>query len=79
MFSIFSHQRNTNQNPDERVVHTHYSILAWKISWTEEPGRSHELDVTERLLMMKSGKMVLMNLVENRLVGTVGEGEGGMN
>lgn len=24
MFSIFSHQRNTNQNRDERVVHTHY-------------------------------------------------------
>ena len=59
-------------------METHSSILAWKISWTEEPGRSHELDVTERLLMMKSGKMVLMNLVENRLVGTAGEGEGGM-
>ena len=24
MFSIFSHQRNTNQNRDERVVHAHY-------------------------------------------------------
>ena len=28
---------------------------------------------------MKSRKMVLMNLVENELVDTAGEGEGGMN
>ena len=35
---------------------THFSILAWRISWTEEPGRApgspwgcRELDPTERL------------------------------
>ena len=28
---------------------------------------------------MESRKMVLMNLVENKLVDTAGEGEGGMN
>ena len=33
---------------------THSSILAWKIPWTQEPGRlqamgSHESDMTERL------------------------------
>ena len=35
---------------------THSSILAWKIPWTEEPGRLHsmgykELDVTEHACM----------------------------
>ena len=34
---------------------THSSILAWKTSWTQEPGRlqsmgSQELDATERLI-----------------------------
>ena len=33
---------------------THFSILTWKIPWTEEPGRLHitvlkESDVTEQL------------------------------
>ena len=29
---------------------THSSILAWRIPWTEEPGRSHkESDTTEQL------------------------------
>ena len=36
----------------EKEMATHYSILAWKIPWTEEPGRlqstgSKELDTTE--------------------------------
>ena len=26
---------------------THFSILAWEISWTEEPGRLQEPGVTE--------------------------------
>ena len=25
------------ENPLEKEMATHYSILAWKISWTEEP------------------------------------------
>ena len=25
-------------NPLEEVMATHFSILAWKIPWTEEPG-----------------------------------------
>ena len=39
----------------EKEMATHSSILAWKIPWTEEPGRLHspwgrkELDTTERL------------------------------
>ena len=37
----------------EKEMATHSSILAWKISWTEEPGRLHspwgrkESDMTE--------------------------------
>ena len=27
----------------------HSSTLAWKIPWTEEPGRLQSLDITERL------------------------------
>ena len=26
-------------NPLEKGMATHYSILAWRIPWTEEPGR----------------------------------------
>ena len=39
--------------PLEKKTATHSSILAWKIQWTEEPGRLHspwgrkELDRTE--------------------------------
>ena len=38
----------------EKAMATHSSTLAWKIPWTEEPGKlqsmgSEELDMTERL------------------------------
>ena len=45
------------EDPLEKEMATHSSILAWKIPWTEEPGRlqsiaSHkELNMTERLSM----------------------------
>ena len=39
------------EDPLENEMATHSSILAWEISWTEEPGRlqsmgSQELDMT---------------------------------
>ena len=39
------------EDPLEKEMATHSSILAWRILWTEEPGRlqlmgSQELDVT---------------------------------
>ena len=42
------------EDPLEEEIATHASILAWKIPWTEEPGRlqsvgSQKLDTTERL------------------------------
>ena len=42
------------EDPWEKVLATHSSILAWRIPWTEEPGglqsMGHkEIDMTERL------------------------------
>ena len=42
------------EDPREKEMATHSSILAWRIPGTEEPGRlqsmgSQELDMTERL------------------------------
>ena len=42
------------EDPLEKEMETHLSILAWKIPWTDEPGRllsmgSQKLDTTERL------------------------------
>ena len=39
------------EDPLEKGMATHSSILAWKVPWTEEPGRlqsvrSQELDMT---------------------------------
>ena len=31
------------ENPPEEEMATHFSILAWKIPWTEEPGRLQSL------------------------------------
>ena len=31
------------EDPLEKEMTTHSSILAWKISWTEEPGRLHSM------------------------------------
>ena len=43
-------------NPLEQELATHSSILAWRIPWTEEPGRlqsigGKESDTTERLTL----------------------------
>ena len=42
------------EDPLEKEMATHSSTLAWKIPWTEEPGRLQsmghkELDMTEQL------------------------------
>ena len=42
------------EDPLEKEMATHSSVLAWKIPWTQEPGRlqsmgSQELDMTGRL------------------------------
>ena len=46
------------EDPLEKGMATHSSILAWKIPWAEEPGGLHspwdpkELDTTERLTLL---------------------------
>ena len=32
------------KDPVEKEMATHSSILAWKVPWTEEPGRLHSMD-----------------------------------
>ena len=41
------------QDPKEKGMATHSNILAWRISWTEEPGELHSMgsqnqDTTEQ-------------------------------
>ena len=45
------------EDPLEKEMAIHSSILTWEIPWTEEPGRflsmgHKELDTTERLLLL---------------------------
>ena len=35
------------EGPLEKEIATHSSILAWRIPWTEEPGRLHVHGVTK--------------------------------
>ena len=35
------------EDPLEEEMATHSSILSWKISWTEEPGRLQSMDHKE--------------------------------
>ena len=39
------------EDPLEKEMATHSSILAWKIPWTEEPGGHKKLDTTEQLTL----------------------------
>ena len=45
----------SGEDPLEKGMATHCSILAWRIPWTEEPGYTllgrKELDITERLTL----------------------------
>ena len=49
------------EDPLEKGTVTHSSILAWKIPWTEEPGRLQPMelqrDTTERLLLSLMGQL----------------------
>ena len=41
------------EDPLEKGMATHYSILAWRIPWTEEPWGHKESDMTEQLIHTK--------------------------
>ena len=53
------------EDPLEKRTATHSSILAWRISWREEPGGSsspwdgRELDMAEQLTLTQSLKYLL--------------------
>ena len=36
----------------KKEMATHSSILAWKITWTEEPGGLQSMDLADRLLFL---------------------------
>ena len=44
---------SVQEDPLEKEMATHSSILAWRTPWTEEPGglNSQELNMTERLTL----------------------------
>ena len=37
------------EDPLEKEMETHSSVLAWKIPWTEKPSRLQSMGVTENL------------------------------
>ena len=37
------------EDPLEKEMATHSSILAWKIPWMEEPGRLQSIQFTQRI------------------------------
>ena len=42
-------QSSGQGDPLEEEMATHFSILVWKLSWTEEPLGGKESDVTEHM------------------------------
>ena len=56
------------EDPREKEMATHYSILAWEILWTEEPGRvqsmvAKELDRTEWLNNNSKVSLNIMRII----------------
>ena len=65
------------EEPLEQELATHSSILAWKISWTEEPGGSYspwgrkELDMTEATQQQQQQQHFLSSSIKKKnLCGT---------
>ena len=49
------------EDPMERAVATHFSILAWEIPWTKEPGRLQSMG-SQRVRHNLATKQVLVKL-----------------
>ena len=39
------------EDPLEKEMATHFSILAWKILWTEEPGRLQSMELQRDVIV----------------------------
>ena len=54
------------EDPLEKEMATHLSILAWKISWTEESGGLQSTEsqsgMTERLTLLLTYLLILLNV-----------------
>ena len=46
-------QSLSQEDPLEKGMATHSSILAWRIPWTEEPGRLQSMEVTKSQTQLK--------------------------
>ena len=44
----------SQEDPLEKEMATHFSILAWRISWTEEPGSLQRVSQSQTLLKQLS-------------------------
>ena len=50
------------ENPLEKGMATHSSILAWRIPWPEDPGGLSESDTTERLTLRVLQELHMLDL-----------------
>ena len=55
--------RRLRLDPLEEEMATHYSILAWEIPWTEEPGRLQSMGVTKESDTTEATKHTSMCLI----------------
>ena len=42
------------EDPLEKEMATHFSILAWRIAWTEDPGGLQSMGVTESRIQLST-------------------------
>ena len=63
------------EDPPEKEMATHCSILAWEISWTEEPGKlqsmesqrvGHELETKQEHILVYMCRSVEIGRVYNK-------------
>ena len=55
------------EDPLEREIATHSSILAWEIPWTEEPGRLQHIESQSQTLMEATSHRNLMETFDTIL------------
>ena len=60
------------EDPLEKEMATHSSILAWRIPWTEEPGRlhstgsqrvGHDFTFTQQASSKREGKLMALTII----------------
>ena len=44
----------SGEDPLEKEMATHFSILAWRIAWTEDPGGLQSMGVTESRIQLST-------------------------